>query len=82
MDISGNKNSMLTSEKMKESILLLDEIIDSMDIFIDAVNPPFSGTYSSENVLESQYYGKIRMAILKIKKCIFAIEETGNVVKE
>lgn len=82
MDVSGNKNSMLTSEKMKESILLLDEIIDSMDIFIDAVNPPFSGTYSIGNVLESQYYGKIRMAILKIKKCILAIEETGNVVKE
>lgn len=78
MDISGNKNSMLTSEKMKESILLLDEIIDSMDIFIDVVNPPFSG----EKLIASRYYGEIRVAILNVKKCILAIEETRNVVKE
>ncbi len=82
MDGSENKNSTLISKKMRHSILLLDEIINSMDIFIDAVNPPFSGTYSIGNVLESQYYGKIRIAILKIKECILAIEETGNVVKE
>lgn len=78
MDISGNKNSMLTSEKMKESILLLNEIVNSMDNFISVANPPFS----DENSIASRYYGEIRVAILKIKECILAIEETGNVVKE
>lgn len=82
MDVSENKNSTLISKKMRHSILLLDEIVDSINIFIDAVNPPFSGESPLVSSLESQYYGKIRMSILKIKECILTIEETGNVVKE
>lgn len=35
-----------------------------------------------KGILLNRTYGEIRAAILKIKKCIFAIEETGNVVKE
>lgn len=78
MDISGNKNSMLTSEKMKESIFLLNEIVNSMDNFISATNPPFC----DENSIVSRYYGEIRVAILNVKKCILAIKENGNVVNE
>lgn len=78
MDGSENKNSTLISKKTRHSILLVDEIVDSMDNFISVANPPFS----DENSIISRYYGEIRVAILKIKECILAIEEAGNVVKE